>query len=75
MATLGVQVFSATKARDRNLLGEKITEWIRSHPDCTIVDMSVMQSSDSQFHCLTIVLFFRPLPGFGWLSDEVGCGG
>ena len=29
----GVKVFSATKAKERELLGELITDWIRSHPD------------------------------------------
>jgi hypothetical protein len=55
----GVKVFSATKARDRDVLGESITEWIRSHPQLEIVDKIVTQSSDSEFHCLTITLFYR----------------
>jgi hypothetical protein len=52
-------VFSATKAKERELLGENITEWIRSHPDHEIVDKIVTQSSDSEFHCLTITLFYK----------------
>ena len=55
----GVKVFSATKAKDRELLGEIITAWLRSHPDNEIVDKIVTQSSDSEFHCLTITLFYR----------------
>ena len=55
----GVKVFSATKAKERELLGELITDWIRSHPDHEIVDKIVTQSSDSEFHCLTITLFYR----------------
>jgi hypothetical protein len=55
----GVKVFSATKAKDRDLLGEAITEWIRSHPMLEILDKIVTQSSDSEFHCLTITLFYR----------------
>lgn len=55
----GVKVFSATKARDRELLGETITEWLRSNPDIELVDKIVTQSSDSEFHCLTITLFYR----------------
>jgi hypothetical protein len=55
----GVKVFSATKARDRDLLGEAITEWIRAHPELEIIDKIVTQSSDSEFHCLTITLFYR----------------
>ena len=54
----GVKVFSATKARDRDALGDVITSWIRSHPELDIVDKVVTQSSDAEFHCLTITLFF-----------------
>ncbi|HVK72136.1 MAG TPA: hypothetical protein VM734_02400 [Kofleriaceae bacterium] len=55
----GVKVFSATKAKERELLGEIITDWIRSHQDVDIIDKIVTQSSDSEFHCLTITLFYR----------------
>ena len=56
---LGMRVFCATKARDRSQLGEVITEWIQSHPQVELVDKVVLQSSDAEFHCLTIVLLFR----------------
>jgi len=55
----GVKVFSATKAKEREGLGEQVTSWIRANPDCEIVDKIVTQSSDSEFHCLTITLFYR----------------
>jgi len=55
----GVKVFSATKAKERAALGESVTEWIRRNPDAEIVDKIVTQSSDSEFHCLTITLFYR----------------
>jgi len=55
----GVKVFSATKAKERELLGEIITDWIRSNPNYDIVDKIVTQSSDSEFHCLTITLFYK----------------
>ena len=58
----GVKVFSATKAKERELLGENITEWIRTHPEHEIIDKIVTQSSDSEFHCLTITLFFKHGP-------------
>lgn len=54
----GVKVFSATMVRDRAELGEKVTDWIRTHPECEIVDYVVTQSSDSEFHCVTITLFY-----------------
>ena len=59
MDVTGVKVFSATKAKERELLGDVITEWIRSNPGCDLVDKIVTQSSDSEFHCLTITLFYR----------------
>ena len=55
----GVKVFSATKAKERELLGEHITEWIRNNPTCELIDKIVTQSSDSEFHCLTITLFYK----------------
>jgi hypothetical protein len=55
----GVKVFSATKAKDREELGETVTRWMRSNADVEIVDRVVAQSSDDEFHCLTIILFYR----------------
>jgi len=54
----GVKVFSATKAKEREELGEKITEWLRVNPQIKLKDTAVRQSSDNEFHCLTIILFF-----------------
>ena len=59
MQFTGVKVFSATKAKEREELGETVTRWLRSN-DVEVVDRVVTQSSDDEFHCLTIVLFFRP---------------
>lgn len=58
----GVKVFSTTLARDRDGLSERITGWIRDHPDFEIVDRVVTQSSDKEFHCLSITLFYREKP-------------
>lgn len=52
-------MFSATKARDRELLGETITDWIRTHPELEVFDKIVTQSSDAEFHCIAITLAFR----------------
>ena len=54
----GVKVFSATKAKEREELGEKVTGWIREHKSVEVVDKIVTQSSDREFHCLTITLFY-----------------
>jgi len=55
----GVQVFTSTKREERDKLGDKVTDWLRSRPGITIVDKIVTQSSDSEFHCLSITLFYR----------------
>jgi hypothetical protein len=57
-----VKVFTATKARDREALGEVMTEWIRQM-NVEILDKVVTQSSDSEFHCLSITLFCRKSNG------------
>lgn len=55
----GVKVFSATKFQERGVLGETITDWMRSNKDKEIVDKVVAQSSDNEFHCLSITLFYK----------------
>jgi hypothetical protein len=56
---LGLKVFSATKARDRDTLGETITDWIRTHPELEIMDKVITQSSDAEFHCIAITILYR----------------
>ena len=58
----GVTVFSATKAADRERLGDRITTWLRSHDSRDVVDAVVTQSSDAEFHCLAITVFWRDAP-------------
>ncbi len=62
MTFTGVKVFSATKAKEREELGETVTRWLRANPDLEMVDRVVTQSSDNEFHCLTIVFFYRQKP-------------
>ena len=52
-----VQVFTATKAKDREAIGEKVTAWLAAHPALRVLRAQVMQSSDAEFHCLSIILF------------------
>jgi len=54
----GVKVFCATKAREREELGETVTKWLRENK-VQIVDKVVSQSSDNEFHCLSIVIFYN----------------
>ncbi len=55
----GVKVFSATKAKEREELGENVTRWIKSNSDLTIVDKVVSQSSDNEFHCYSLIIFYK----------------
>lgn len=55
----GVKVFSTTLARDRDVMGETIGRWLAENPGIEVVDREVRQSSDREFHCLTITLFYR----------------
>jgi hypothetical protein len=55
----GVKVFSATMFQDRERLGDKVTDWLAVHPKHEIADMVVTQSSDAEFHCIAITLFYR----------------
>jgi hypothetical protein len=59
MQFTGIKVFSTTLARDREVMGENITKWLKENPNAEIVDKVVTQSSDKEFHCLTITLFYR----------------
>jgi hypothetical protein len=54
----GVKVFAATMFRDRECLGERVTQWLAEHPELDVVDMKVTQSSDAAFHCITISVFY-----------------
>ncbi len=55
----GVKVFSTTLARDREAMGETIGRWLAEHPGIEVVSREVRQSSDREFHCLSITLFYR----------------
>lgn len=64
MSRMGMKVFSATRRRDIAELGDRITEWIRSRPKSVIVTgAKVTQSSDAQFHCVTVIVFFESAKG------------
>lgn len=58
----GMKVFSTTLARDREQMGDTITRWLHDNHQLEIVDKIVTQSSDKEFHCLTITLFYRERP-------------
>ena len=58
----GVKVFSATKQKERETLGETITAWLAEQGNSIrIVDKVVLQSSDNAYHCLSVTLFYQNL--------------
>jgi hypothetical protein len=61
-AFTGMKIFSTTLARDREAMGDTITRWLTENQQFEIVDKIVTQSSDKEFHCLTITLFYRERP-------------
>lgn len=58
----GVKVFSATKAKDREYLSDNVTQWLTEHPELEVVDRVVRQSSDLEFHCYSLSIFYRERP-------------
>ncbi|MBW1809697.1 MAG: hypothetical protein JRJ87_15990 [Deltaproteobacteria bacterium] len=55
----GIAVFTATKAKEREGLGDRVTEWLRQEPPKEILDLQITQSSDDEFHCLTFSLWYK----------------
>ncbi len=55
----GVKVFSATKAKEREELSDNVTRWLKANADLEIVNKVIRQSSDNEFHCYSLVLFYR----------------
>jgi hypothetical protein len=63
---LKCKVFTATKFMERESLGDKVTAWLdrmglassSALGTSRVVRADVRQSSDSEFHCFTIVLWY-----------------
>ena len=55
----GVQIWTATMAREREGMGAQITRWMRDNPDKEIVDYTITQSSDAAYHCVVVTFFYR----------------
>ncbi len=66
-----VKMFTASKASEREMLGETVTGWLASNPHLEIVDREITQSSDSEFHCVTITLFCQIREGIDRRSDLI----
>jgi len=57
--TVGVKVFTATKAKEREELGESVSLWLRQNGNPEILDTQLNQSSDNDYHCLSITLIYK----------------
>jgi hypothetical protein len=58
-SSVGVKVFTATKAKEREELGEVMTLWLRQKGNPEILDTQINQSSDNDYHCLSISLIYK----------------
>ena len=54
----GVKVFSATMFAARGHGFSELIAWLASHSHLVVTDIVVTQSSDSQFHCVAITVFY-----------------
>lgn len=58
-----VKVFSASQWAHRQVLDEEITRWLEDararRPGFQLVDIVVTQSSDADYHCLSLSVFYN----------------
>lgn len=66
-----VKMFAATKAKDREVLGETITGWLAANNHLVVTDREITQSSDNEFHCVTVTLFCSFHHGIDKRSDHM----
>ncbi len=55
----GMMVFSASKHTDRERMSADVTAWRQRNASVTITDVRTMQSSDNEFHCVTVIVFYK----------------
>ena len=56
----GIKIFSSTTPDKRNTLGETATAWLTEQRSRIVIDgFKVMQSSDAEYHCVSIMVFYR----------------
>ena len=55
----GMVMFSATKHTERKEMGTSVTDWRKANASATIVEVRTLQSSDNEFHCVTIIIFYK----------------
>jgi len=57
-----LKVFSATMQRDRERLGDRVSDWLAENPQLEVLQTIVSLSSDSSYHCLSFVLICAQRP-------------
>ena len=55
----GIKVVSVTTPTRRAQLGDELTAWLQAHPNRAPVHVMVRQSSDTRYHCISILVFWR----------------
>lgn len=55
---LGCKVISATMAKERERLGEAYNAWHESAGFPAVERVDVRQSSDSEYHCLSLIIWY-----------------
>lgn len=56
----GMEIFTGTKHTDREALGRKVTDWRqRNGSKIEVTEIRTVQSSDNEFHCTTILIFYK----------------
>jgi hypothetical protein len=58
-SSVGVKVFTATKAKEREELGEAVSLWMRQRDCPQVLDTQINQSSDNDYHCLSITVIYK----------------
>lgn len=48
--------------QQRDQLGEVVTEWLAAHRHVRLREIVVTQSSDAQFHCVALTVFYFEPP-------------
>ena len=57
-----MKVFSTTMFAPHEQLDETVTAWMATNPHLVMTEFVVTQSSDNQFHCIAITVFYWERP-------------
>lgn len=56
----GIKVFTASMLKEREDLSNRVNTWLEKNKLAVeLVDREIRQSSDSSYHCLSIILFYK----------------